>query len=233
MAYKVGDTVVYPRHGAARIVAIGDHELKGVTRRYIKMQILDDPSGNGLVIEIPEKNLKKIGVRDIADAKAVTKVFEILRTPIEEEKTNWSRRFKLNQEKVASGDVNKIAEVVRDLAQRDDLEHGLSAGEKRMLVRARSVLSSEISLSENISIEQTEHLLDVNLGYAEPTEDDLKHHAKAPKEKASQTLDRVEAERKAARKKAHPSKKKTATKEETKAVREKIEKASAARSQQD
>lgn len=231
MAYKVGDTVVYPRHGAARIVAIGDHELKGVTRRYIKMQIIDDPSGNGLTIEIPEKNLKKVGVRDIVDAKAVSKVFEILRTPIEEEKTNWSRRFKLNQERVDSGDVNKIAEVVRDLAQRDDLDHGLSAGEKRMLVRARSILCSEIALSEKITEEQAQHLLDVNLGYAQPTADDLKHHAKAPKEKASETLNRVEAERKAARRKARPSKKKAATKEETKAVREKIEKASAARSQ--
>lgn len=232
MAYKVGDTVVYPRHGAARIVAIGDHELKGVTRRYIKMQVLADPSGNGLTIEIPEKNLKKVGVRDIVDAKAVSKVFKILRTPIEEEKTNWSRRFKLNQEKIASGDVNKIAEVVRDLAQRDDLDHGLSAGEKRMLLRARSILSSEISLSEKVSVDETEHLLDVNLGYAEPTEEDLKHHAKAPKEKASETLDRVEAERKAARKKERSAKKKAASKEETKAVREKIEKASAARSQQ-
>lgn len=231
MAYKVGDTVVYPRHGAARIVAIGDRELRGVTRRYIKMQILDDPSGNGLVVEIPEKNLKKVGVRDIADAKAVAKVFEILRTPIEEEKTNWSRRFKLNQEKVASGDVFKIAEVVRDLAQRDDLEHGLSAGEKRMLVRARSVLSSEISLSEKVSVEETEHLLDVNLGYAEPTQEDLKHHAKAPKEKASETLDRVESERRAAHKKSRPTKKQTVSREETKAVREKIEKASAERSQ--
>ena len=70
------------------------------------------------------------------------------------------------------------------------------------------------------------------LGYAEPTEEDLKHHAKAPKEKASETLDRVEAERKAARKKERSAKKKAASKEETKAVREKIEKASAARSQQ-
>ncbi len=231
MAYKVGDTVVYPCHGAARIVAIGDRELRGVTRRYIKMQILDDPSGNGLVVEIPEKNLKKVGVRDIADAKAVAKVFEILRTPIEEEKTNWSRRFKLNQEKVASGDVFKIAEVVRDLAQRDDLEHGLSAGEKRMLVRARSVLSSEISLSEKVSVEETEHLFDVNLGYAEPTQEDLKHHAKAPKEKASETLDRVESERRAAHKKSRPAKKQAVSREETKAVREKIEKASAERSQ--
>lgn len=230
MTYKVGDTVVYPRHGAARIVAIGDHELKGVTRTYVKMQIIDDPSGNGLAIEIPEKNLKKIGVRDIVDTKAVNKVFEILRTPIEEEKTNWSRRFKLNQEKIATGDVNKIAEVVRDLAQRDDLEHGLSAGEKRMLVRARAVLCSEIALSEHISEEDTQHLLDVNLGYAEPTEDDLKHHAKKPKEKASETLDRVEAERKAARRKSHSSKKKLTSREETAAVREKIEKASAARS---
>jgi CarD family transcriptional regulator len=202
MKYQVGDTVVYPRHGAARVTAIGDRTLRGVVKKYIKLQIISDDPETALSIELPVENLDKVGVRDIVDASAITHVFEILRTPIEEEKTNWSRRYKLNVERIDSGDVNEIASVIRDLSQRDDLAHGLSAGEKRMLVKARQELSSEIALAEHLSTDQAEHLLDVNLGYADPTADDLKHHAKAPAEKASETLDRIAAERRAARKKA-------------------------------
>ncbi|WP_018143561.1 CarD family transcriptional regulator [Alloscardovia criceti] len=198
MDYKVGDTVVYPRHGAARIEEISDRELRGQTKKYLKLSVL---SSDGLVINVPADTVEELGVRDIVDAVAVAKVFEILRTPIVEEKTNWSRRYKLNQEKIASGDVNKVAEVVRDLAQRDDNDHGLSAGEKRMLSRARTILTSEIALSEKLEEEEAQRLLDVNLGYEKPRPGDEKHHAMAPEEPADMTLQRVEAEAKASKKK--------------------------------
>ena len=113
---------------------------------------------------------------------------------------NWSRRYKLNVEKIATGDVNKIAEVVRDLAQRDVDEHGLSAGEKRMLTKARSILTSEIALSEKIDEEEAQRLLDVNLGYSEPKPGDEKHHTEAPEEAASDTMARLDAAKKKSRK---------------------------------
>lgn len=199
MGYKVGDVVVYPRHGAARVVAYTKRTVKGVTRDYLQLSVL---SSDGLVIDVPVENAKKVGIRNIVDGKEVAKVFEILRTPIvDNEKMNWSRRYKLNVEKIATGEVNKIAEVVRDLAQRDVDEHGLSAGEKRMLIRARNILTSEISLSEKIDEEEAQHLLDVNLGYADATPEDAKHHTKAPEEPASQTLARLDAENKDDKKK--------------------------------
>lgn len=193
MGYKVGDMVVYPRHGAARVDAITERTVKGVTRQYLQLSVL---SSEGLVINVPVENAEKVGVRDIVDADAVSKVFGILRTPIVEKEMNWSRRYKLNVEKISTGDVNQIAEVVRDLSQRNVDEHGLSAGEKRMLTRARSILTSEISLSEDISEEEAQRLLDVNLGYADPLPGDDKHHTEAPEEPASQTLARLEAEKK-------------------------------------
>ena len=140
MGYKVGDMVVYPRHGAARVEEILQRTVKGVTREYLKLSVL---SSDDLEIFVPVDNLKKVGVRDIVDGDEVSRVFEILRTPIVEKEMNWSRRYKLNVEKIATGDVNNIAEVVRDLSQRDVDEHGLSAGEKRMLTKARSILTSE------------------------------------------------------------------------------------------
>ncbi|RFD78557.1 CarD family transcriptional regulator [Gardnerella vaginalis] len=191
VGYQVGDMVVYPRHGAARVEEISERTVKGITRQYLRLVVL---SSDGLEINVPVDNVKKVGVRDIVGAKEVAKVFEILRTPILEKEMNWSRRYKLNVEKIATGDVNKIAEVVRDLSQRDVDEHGLSAGEKRMLARARSILISEIALSEKIDEEQAERLLNVNLGYADPLPGDEKHHTQAPEEAAADTL-RLLAER--------------------------------------
>ena len=191
MGYQVGDMVVYPRHGAARVEEISERTVKGITRQYLRLVVL---SSDGLEINVPVDNVKKVGVRDIVGAKEVAKVFEILRTPILEKEMNWSRRYKLNVEKIATGDVNKIAEVVRDLSQRDVDEHGLSAGEKRMLARARSILISEIALSEKIDEEQAERLLNVNLGYSDPLPGDEKHHTQSPEEAAADTL-RLLAER--------------------------------------
>ena len=198
MGYKVGDMVVYPRHGAAKVEAITARTVKGVTREYLQLSVL---SSDGLVINVPVENAKKVGVRDIVGAKEVAKVFEILRTPIIEKEMNWSRRYKLNVEKIATGDVNKIAEVVRDLAQRDVDEHGLSAGEKRMLTKARSILTSEIALSEHLDENEAQRLLDVNLGYEAPRPGDEDHHTEAPEEAAMDTLARVEAENKKSKKK--------------------------------
>lgn len=181
MTYKVGDTVVYPRHGAARIEEISEREFKGEVRTYLTLSVL---SADGLVIKVPVESVKSVGVRDVIDAKEVSRVFEILRTPIVEEKINWSRRYKLNVEKIASGDVHKIAEVVRDLTQRTVDDHGLSAGEKRMLHRARNILASEISISEKLSEDETQRLLDVNLGLEKFKPGDEKHHAKFPDEPA-------------------------------------------------
>ncbi len=183
--YQVGDMVVYPRHGAARVEEISERTVKGVTRQYLRLVVL---SSDGLEINVPVDSVKKVGVRDIVGAKEVAKVFEILRTPIIEKEMNWSRRYKLNVEKIATGDVNKIAEVVRDLSQRDVDEHGLSAGEKRMLARARSILISEIALSEKIDEQEAERLLNVNLGYEHPQDGDENHHTSFPEEPASETL---------------------------------------------
>ena len=91
--------------------------------------------------------------------EGLDKVFEVLRTPFAEEPTNWSRRFKANLEKLASGDVIKVAEVVRDLWRRDK-DRGLSAGEKRMLAKARQILVSELALAEKTDEEKAEVILD-------------------------------------------------------------------------
>ena len=112
-----------------------------------------------LTIEVPAENCDLVGVRDVVGAEGLEKVFEVLRAPYTEEPTNWSRRYKANLEKLASGDVIKVAEVVRDLWRREH-DRGLSAGEKRMLAKARQILVSELALAEQTNEDKAEAILD-------------------------------------------------------------------------
>ncbi len=151
MTFKVGDTVVYPHHGAALIDAIEHKADKEIL--VLRVQQGD------LTVRVPAENVDLVGVRDVVSSEGLDRVFEVLRQPYVEEPTNWSRRYKANLEKLASGDVVKVAEVIRDLWRRER-DRGLSAGEKRMLSKARSVLVSELALAENTNEDKAEALLD-------------------------------------------------------------------------
>ena len=151
MVFKVGETVVYPHHGAALIEEIKVRTIKGVEKQYLKLKVAQ----GDLTIEVPAENCDLVGVRDVVDAEGLEHVMEVLRAEHVEEPTNWSRRYKANLEKLASGDVNKVAEVVRDLWRRDQ-DRGLSAGEKRMLAKARQVLVSELALAKKVTEEEAE-----------------------------------------------------------------------------
>ena len=155
MTFTVGETVVYPHHGAALIEEISKRIIRGEEKVYLRLKVAQ----GDLTIEVPADNVDLVGVRDVVDSEGLEQVFEVLRAPYTEEPTNWSRRYKANVEKIASGDVIKVAEVVRDLSRRD-ADRGLSAGEKRMLARARQILVSELALAEEIEEEQAEARLD-------------------------------------------------------------------------
>jgi CarD family transcriptional regulator len=161
MGFNVGETVVYPHHGAALIEAIESRVIKGVERTYLVLKVTQ----GDLTVRVPADNVDLVGVRDVVNREGLDKVFEVLRSPYVEEPTNWSRRYKANLEKLASGDVNKVAEVVRDLWRRDQ-ERGLSAGEKRMLAKARQILVGELALAENTDDAKAETMLDEVLAAA-------------------------------------------------------------------
>ncbi len=155
MIFEVGETVVYPHHGAATITKVTTRKIKGVDTRYVKLEMHE----GDLVVELPIDNLEEVGVRDVIDQAGVEAVYEVLRSETVEEPGNWSRRFKANTEKMGSGDVLRISEVVRDLWRRDR-ERGVSAGEKAMLAKARRNLISELLLALHLSAEETEIVLD-------------------------------------------------------------------------
>ncbi len=155
MSFKVGETVVYPHHGAALIEAIETRVIKGEEKTYLVLKIAQ----GDLTVRVPSENIDLVGVRDVVDSAGLDRVFNVLRQPYTEEPTNWSRRYKANLEKLASGDVIKVAEVVRDLYRRD-LDRGLSAGEKRMLAKAKQILISELALAERTDEEKAGIILD-------------------------------------------------------------------------
>jgi CarD family transcriptional regulator len=158
MNFAVGETVVYPHHGAAKIQDIKKRMVRGEEKMYLKLKVAQ----GDLTIEVPAENVDLVGVRDVVDKAGLEKVFDVLREPYIEEPTNWSRRYKANVEKLASGDVIRVAEVVRDLSRRDT-DKGLSAGEKRMLHKARQILVSELALAEKCDEDTAETRLDAVL----------------------------------------------------------------------
>ena len=155
MKFEVGETVVYPHHGAAEIIQVSKKTIRGESQTYLKLRV----ATGDLIIQVPAANVEMVGVRDVIDKKGVKQVFDVLRAEFVEEPTNWSRRYKANLEKLASGDVVKVSEVVRDLWRRDQ-DRGLSAGEKRMLAKARQILISELALARKVDEEKASAKLD-------------------------------------------------------------------------
>lgn len=155
MKFEVGETVVYPHHGAAKIVEVADKTIRGEKKKYLQLKVAQ----GDLTIWVPAENVDMVGVRDVIDKKGVQVVYGVLRAEFTEEPTNWSRRYKANLEKLASGDVVKVSEVVRDLWRRDQ-DRGLSAGEKRMLAKARQILVSELALAHRSDEEKASAELD-------------------------------------------------------------------------
>ncbi|MDU0968796.1 MAG: CarD family transcriptional regulator [Actinomycetaceae bacterium] len=161
MTFDVGQTVVYPHHGAAVIEKISTRVLKGEEKEYLTLRI----TNGDLTIQVPSDNVEMVGVRDVVDEQGLQQVLDVLQTTYVEEPTNWSRRYKANQEKIATGDILKVSEVVRDLSHRDT-DRGLSAGEKRMLSKARQILISELALAKQEDEEAASKRLDAILAEA-------------------------------------------------------------------
>jgi CarD family transcriptional regulator len=155
MSFAVGDKVVYPHHGAAIIEGKEKRVFDGHKTDYFVLRI----TYGDLKVSIPVDKADEIGLRDVINDEEVEEVFAVLRKKEARMPTNWSRRFKNHVEKLKSGDIYQVAEVVRNLSLRE-ADKGLSAGEKRMLARARQILVSELTFALNVDEETAEARLD-------------------------------------------------------------------------
>ena len=136
--YDAGDHVVYPHHGAGVVLKKEARELLGETRDYLTIKILH----NDMTVMVPCENAHLAGLRRVINPEQVEEVIAVLTGELSDMPKNWNRRFKYNREKIKTGDIFEIAEVVRNLAIRE-WEKGLSTGEKQMYTRAKKILASE------------------------------------------------------------------------------------------
>ncbi|HEC09602.1 MAG TPA: CarD family transcriptional regulator [Acidimicrobiales bacterium] len=159
MAFEVGDSVIYPHHGAAVIVRREKRKAFGEESEYF---VLHTNHGD-LTLSVPTAKVEEVGMRPPIDHDDVEDLFELLAKKDVREPSNWSRRFKNHQEKLKSGDIYQVAEVVRNLALREQAK-GLSAGEKSMLEKSHQILVSELSISMDISEDEAMSAVSKRLG---------------------------------------------------------------------
>jgi CarD family transcriptional regulator len=153
--YKVGDKVVYPHHGAGTVVKKEKREVLGEKREYLTIKILH----NDMTVNVPAENAEKVGLRKVIGEDMVKVVVKALTGGGTQMPKNWNRRFKHNRDKMKTGDILELAEVVRNLSLRDH-EKGLSTGEKQMFVKAKKILASELMYAKDMDEEEAAEWLD-------------------------------------------------------------------------
>jgi CarD family transcriptional regulator len=150
--FKIGDKAVYPAHGVGEVTAIEDREISGMCQTFYILRILD----NGMKIMIPTTNVRQVGLREVIGADKVEKVFNILREKgLSVDTTTWNRRYREYMEKIKTGSVYEVAEVLRDLYLLKT-DKDLSFCELKLLDTARGLLIKELAVAKNCDEEEVE-----------------------------------------------------------------------------
>ena len=161
--FNVGDKIVYPMHGAGTIDAIEEKDILGQKQSYYILKMPGE-----VKVMIPTAKAEEVGVRNIINKESADKVFGVLERDETAMDKNWNKRYRDNMEKMKSGDIYEIADVVRNLSFKQK-EKGLSTGEKKMLSNAKQILVSELVLAEHASENEVEDLINnkINLSFKE------------------------------------------------------------------
>ncbi|MCC5910783.1 MAG: CarD family transcriptional regulator [Clostridiaceae bacterium] len=153
--FNIGDKITYPVHGAGVIEAIEEQEVLGKSRKYYILRI----PLNNMKVMIPLDSIEDIGIRPIIGSKEVEQVIAVLSADVTKMSQNWNRRYRANMDRIKSGDIYEVAEVVRNLTLRDR-EKTLSTGERKILNSARQILLSEMILASDMSEEDIMELIE-------------------------------------------------------------------------
>lgn len=152
--FNVGDYIVYPMHGAGTVDAIEEKNILGEKQSYYIIKMPGE-----VKVMVPTSKAEEVGVRSIIDKNSAQRVFKILEEDETEMAQNWNKRYRDNMDKMKSGDIYEVADVVRNLTFKQK-EKGLSTGEKKMLLNARQILISELALVQSSSQDEVEDLVD-------------------------------------------------------------------------
>ncbi len=161
--FNIGDKIVYPMHGAGTIDAIEEKDILGEKQNYYIIKMPGE-----VKVMVPTNKAEEVGVRNIIGKEDAAKVMAILGENETEMSQNWNKRYRDNMEKMKSGDIYEVADVVRNLSFKQK-EKGLSTGEKKMLNNAKQILVSELVLAEHASQEEVEKLVEnkINISFDE------------------------------------------------------------------
>ena len=170
--FNVGDKIVYPMHGAGTIDSIEEKDILGEKQAYYIIKMPGE-----VKVMIPTNKADQVGVRNVINKEEASKVMTILGENETEMSQNWNKRYRDNMDKMKSGDIYEVADVVRNLSFKQK-EKGLSTGEKKMLSNAKQILVSELVLAEHASQEEVEKLVDnkISLSFDEykmPQEEEI------------------------------------------------------------
>ena len=161
--FNVGDKIVYPMHGAGTIDAIEEKNILGEKQNYYIIKMPGE-----VKVMVPTDKAEEVGVRNIINKEEAAKVMSVLGQNETEMSQNWNKRYRDNMDKMKSGDIYEVADVVRNLSFKQK-EKGLSTGEKKMLNNAKQILVSELVLAEHASQEEVEKLVEnkINISFDE------------------------------------------------------------------
>lgn len=161
--FNLGDKIVYPMHGAGTIDSIEEKNILGENQFYYVIRMPGE-----VKVMVPTDRAEQIGVRNVIGKEEAEKVISILGEDETEMSQNWNKRYRDNMEKMKSGSVYEVADVVRNLSFKQK-EKGLSTGEKKMLSNAKQILVSELVLAEHASQDEVEELINnkINLSFNE------------------------------------------------------------------
>lgn len=168
--FNVGDKIVYPMHGAGTIDSIEEKDILGEKQNYYIIKMPGE-----VKVMVPTNKAEEVGVRNIINKEEASKVMSVLGENETEMSQNWNKRYRDNMDKMKSGDIYEVADVVRNLSFKQK-EKGLSTGEKKMLNNAKQILVSELVLAEHASQDEVEKLVEnkINISFDEyklPQED--------------------------------------------------------------
>ena len=160
--YNVGDKVVYPMHGAGEIVGIEEREILNEKQSYYILKMPGE-----VKVMVPISTAEQHGIRNVIDKAEAEKVINVLEQDETEMEKNWNKRYRENMDKMKSGNIYEIADVVRNLSFKQK-EKGLSTGEKKMLHNAKQILVSELVLAEHATQDEVEELVNnkINASFA-------------------------------------------------------------------
>ena len=161
--FNIGDKIVYPMHGAGTIDAIEEKNILGEKQNYYIIKMPGE-----VKVMVPTDKAEEVGVRNVINEEEASKVMSILGENETEMSQNWNKRYRDNMDKMKSGDIYEVADVVRNLSFKQK-EKGLSTGEKKMLNNAKQILVSELVLAEHASQEEVEQLVEnkINISFDE------------------------------------------------------------------